>query len=152
VLFEPLLQDYSLSANPAGIIATITSAASARSSGTTITATSINGFNGNQRISISSINPPLPLSGVTHRFNPTSRNVNIPAFGSDTVTYEVTVPATTPKGVYRITFRGTGGSQPTTFVDLNVVVRDDSFKEVLVPILDKITSLIGSDALGFGGK
>ena len=143
----PVPEDYSLSADPP-ILATIKSSQNAKSSQTTITAQSLGGFRGNERIDVVSILPPLP-SGFSHTFDPSNRRVNIPADGSDTLTYSITVPPSTPKGEYTITFQGTGGSNPVATVELNVLLRDPGFREVLRPILDKLASALGLEALGF---
>src|SRR3989344_5391954 len=123
--------DYTLNAYPP-IFVTIKGSSPIESTKTTITALSLNGYSGNERLDVVSGAP----AGSTHNFIPVNRRINIPADGSVSAQYSITIPPTTTSGAYNIRIQGTGGSNPSTIVTLNVEVKDPGFEEVMSPIFE----------------
>src|SRR3990167_6038374 len=123
--------DYTLNAYPP-IFVTIKGSSPIESTKTTITALSLNGYSGNERLDVVSGAP----AGSTHNFIPVNRRINIPADGSVSAQYSITIPPTTTSGAYNIRIQGTGGSNPSTIVTLNVEVKDPGFEEVMRPIFE----------------
>ena len=134
---QVVIPDYSLSANPTSIFATIKGSGPAKSTDAIISVTPLNGFN--STVSLSS-NASTVISGATDSFVPSSLSSPY----SSGSTFNVTVPASATAGAYTITITGTGGGLPprTTTVTLNVALKDPSFKEVIRPIYEAFASFI----------
>jgi hypothetical protein len=126
----PLSPDFSLSASPNPILATVIKGASSPTISTsTITVSPQNGFSSNVSLSVSSINPSFP-SGVTWTLAPPI--ISSPYSLGSTLT--ITSPGTlsvSDSGLYTITITGTGGgiTPPPLYIKFNLEVFDINYCE-----------------------
>ena len=123
--------DFSLSADPNSIFATITGSSPVTSSKSVIRVTAFNDFDSS--VSLSS-NAASVIPGATGNFSDSTLSSAEYSTGSE---FSVTVPASASPVLYNITVQGTGGGLPPRSVNvaLNVKLRDPDFIEVLRPFL-----------------
>lgn len=108
------------------IFATIIGTYPVTSNSMKIAVNAFDGFNDIVRFSVQSVNP--SLSGSVYNFSKTSLKSGEYSTG---LNFSVTVPASTPPGLYTITVEGRdGGLVRTLDVRLNVIAKDPSFKEI----------------------
>jgi hypothetical protein len=121
----PLPPDFSLNKNR-DIFANIIGRDAVTSNESTLTIAAFDGFASTINLSVDSISPALP--GAVFNFSDASLTSGEYARGSQ---FSVTVPSSTPSGIYTITIRGIdGGLVRTLNVKLNVNARDPSFREI----------------------
>lgn len=108
--YDPCVNDFSISANPTSI-----SVVAGESAASTITITSINGFNSGVALTTSPA-----ISGVTVSFTPNP--VTPPVGGTASSTLTINTSSTTPKGAYTLTVTGATSSTPQHKTTITITI------------------------------